>query len=54
MIEVRNLSKSYSINGKRISVFKNISFKINTGESVAILGRNGAGKRPFDRRARHA
>ena len=44
MIEVRNLSKSYSINGKRISVFKNISFKINTGESVAILGRNGAGK----------
>ncbi len=44
MIEAKNLTKSYIIEGKRISIFKDISFTINTGESVAILGRNGAGK----------
>ncbi len=44
MIEVRNLTKSYIHKGEKITVFKNLSFTIQTGESVAILGRNGAGK----------
>lgn len=44
MIEVKNLTKSYSVNGKKINVLEDVSFKINRGESVAILGRNGAGK----------
>ena len=44
MIEVRNLTKSYIYKGEKITVFKNLSFTIETGESVAILGRNGAGK----------
>ena len=44
MIEVRNLTKSYIHKGEKITVFKNLSFTIETGESVAILGRNGAGK----------
>ena len=44
MIEVKNLTKSYIHKGEKITVFKNLSFTIETGESVAILGRNGAGK----------
>lgn len=44
MIEVKNLTKSYIYKGEKITVFKNLSFTIQTGESVAILGRNGAGK----------
>lgn len=44
MIEVNNLSKSYVYKGKRLKVFENISFCIDRGESVALLGRNGSGK----------
>ncbi len=44
MIEVCNLTKSYLFNGRLKFVFKNLNFKINSGESVALLGRNGAGK----------
>lgn len=44
MIQVEGLSKSYIHKGKRVSVFKDISFHIEKGESIALLGRNGAGK----------
>ncbi len=44
MIEVKGLTKSYLHKGKKSLVFKDLNFKIETGESVALLGRNGAGK----------
>ena len=44
MIEVENLTKSFYYQGRKTTIFKNISFKIQTGESIAILGANGAGK----------
>jgi capsular polysaccharide transport system ATP-binding protein len=44
MIEVRNLTKSYYYQGKKTTIFKDLCFRIETGESVAILGGNGAGK----------
>lgn len=44
MIEVKNLTKSFYYQGKKTTIFKDISFRIETGESVAILGANGAGK----------
>ena len=44
MIRVKNLTKSFIHNGKKIYVFKNISFEISRGESIALLGRNGSGK----------
>ena len=40
MLEVKNLSSSYS----NIKVLKNLSFRINQGSVLCILGRNGAGK----------
>lgn len=44
MIEIRNISKSY---GKKDNVFtalKDVSFKINEGSTVAIVGKSGSGK----------
>jgi len=40
MIEIKNLHKSFGVN----DVLKGISFKINHGESVAIIGQSGEGK----------
>ena len=44
MIEVKNLTKSYVHKGKRVKIFEDISFRVDRGESGALLGRNGAGK----------
>ena len=44
MIKVENLTKSFIHNGKKITIFKNLSFEINKGQSIALLGRNGSGK----------
>ena len=43
MLEVKNLSKSFS----DIKVLDNISFTIDSGKLVALLGRNGSGKTTF-------
>lgn len=43
MIEIKNLHKSFGVN----DVLKGISFKINHGESVAIIGKSGIGKSVF-------
>ncbi|PPR46758.1 MAG: Energy-coupling factor transporter ATP-binding protein EcfA1 [Alphaproteobacteria bacterium MarineAlpha5_Bin9] len=40
ILEVNNLSKKYG----KLEVLKNISFTINKGEYVAVVGKNGAGK----------
>ena len=41
MIEFRNVSFSYE---KGIPVIENLSFKIESGEAVGLIGANGAGK----------
>lgn len=40
MLEIKNLSKSY----KDKKVLENVNFQIQTGEVIALLGRNGSGK----------
>ncbi|MCH2154697.1 MAG: ATP-binding cassette domain-containing protein [Opitutales bacterium] len=44
MIEVRNLTKSYTLGSSRHYVFKDVSFTFPEKTNVGILGPNGAGK----------
>ena len=41
MLEVKNLSASYGM----IPVLHDVSFNVEAGEIVTLLGSNGAGKR---------
>ena len=40
MLEVKDLQVFYGV----IQAIKNISFKVNEGEIIALIGANGAGK----------
>jgi lipoprotein-releasing system ATP-binding protein len=44
MIEIKELSKFFILDGTRIEVLRSLNLKIAQGESVAILGASGAGK----------
>lgn len=44
MIEVKNVTKTYTSAAGRTEVLKEINFKINDGEFVAIMGPSGSGK----------
>jgi sulfonate transport system ATP-binding protein len=43
-VAVRNLSKSFTLNGQRLSVLKELGLEISGGECVAIVGQSGSGK----------
>jgi len=45
LIELINVSRSFDLpNGKRLTVLSEVSLSIESGRSLAILGRSGAGK----------
>lgn len=44
MIEVRNLNKTYVTGKMELQVLKDISFEVEKGEFVAIMGPSGSGK----------
>lgn len=44
MIEVRNLSKHFSHEGRRIAALDDVSLQVAAGEIYGIIGRSGAGK----------
>lgn len=44
MIHLQNLSKSFAIRGRRKVIARDITCSFPPGKSVALLGRNGAGK----------
>ena len=43
-VEVRNLTKTYSVGGRTIDALRGIDFTIDDGEFVVLLGPSGAGK----------
>ena len=44
MIELIDIEKDYYIKGEPTKVLKNINFKINIGDFIAIMGPSGSGK----------
>ncbi len=44
MIECKNISKSYFIGGGNLEVLKGVSFGVEQGEFIAIVGSSGSGK----------
>ncbi|MEK7142359.1 MAG: ABC transporter ATP-binding protein, partial [Patescibacteria group bacterium] len=44
MIEIKGITKSYKTGDIISTVLKNVSFKIEDGEFVAIMGPSGSGK----------
>ena len=44
IIKVRNLSKIYQSNEIKTVALKDVSFSVNRGEFVAIMGPSGSGK----------
>jgi putative ABC transport system ATP-binding protein len=44
MLEIQNVTKSYLSGGKVIPVLRGVSFSVEDGESVAIVGPSGSGK----------
>lgn len=47
MITIKNLVKKFGDGDKEITVLKGITFTIQDGEYIAIMGRSGAGKSTF-------
>lgn len=44
MIDVRQLSKTYIQAGQELKIFDNLSFTIEKGQTVALMGQSGSGK----------
>jgi len=44
VIEIKNLSKNYAIDGQIFKAVDDVSFSVKTGEMVSIVGHSGSGK----------
>jgi len=44
ILEVNNLCKTYIVNKRQNNVLKNVSFSVEKGEMVAVMGPSGSGK----------
>jgi putative ABC transport system ATP-binding protein len=44
LVRVEDVSRSFEVGGQTINALKNVSFEVNSGEFVAVIGRSGSGK----------
>ena len=47
ILDLKKISRSYQLNDKNLSIFKDINFSIKTKERVALVGPSGCGKTSF-------
>ena len=47
LIEIKNLSKSYSQGKNQLKILNKISLTVNSGENIALVGPSGCGKSTF-------
>ena len=47
ILDLKKISRSYQLNDKNLSIFKDINFSIKTKEKVALVGPSGCGKTSF-------
>ncbi len=44
MIEIRDITKTYTVDGQAFKAVDNVSFAVSRGEMVSIIGHSGSGK----------
>lgn len=44
IVEIRNVSKYYTLGGETVKALDNVSFSVNKGDFIAIIGPSGSGK----------
>ncbi|MFC0271065.1 ABC transporter ATP-binding protein [Metabacillus herbersteinensis] len=44
IVEIKNLSKSYTMGGETVKALDEVSFVVNRGDFIAIIGPSGSGK----------
>ncbi len=44
MVQVKSICRSFEENGVKLDVLQDISFTINKGDKVALMGASGSGK----------
>ncbi|OGN96030.1 MAG: macrolide ABC transporter ATP-binding protein [Chloroflexi bacterium RBG_13_51_36] len=44
MLEIKNISKIYGEGTAKVAALKNVSFRVNEGDFIAIMGPSGSGK----------
>jgi lipoprotein-releasing system ATP-binding protein len=47
LVSIRDLEKSYWLDGREIPVLRGVSVDIDAGERISIIGRSGSGKSTF-------
>ncbi|MEZ7794420.1 ABC transporter ATP-binding protein [Niallia circulans] len=44
MVEIKNVKKEYTLGGETVTALDNVSFTVNKGDFIAIIGPSGSGK----------
>src|SRR5436190_20100017 len=44
LLSVANVSKEFSVNGRKVQALDDVSFDVEQGECLAIVGESGSGK----------